>query len=84
MALKTTSISLAILARWLHRTVRRSNLSTTEPLKVDPLKVDLNMRVDVYQHADAERAEAGRDHATGRDRGCADAVCAIAWEKSRC
>src|ERR1044072_2405915 len=28
------------------------NLSTSEPLKVDPLKVDLNMRVDVYQHAD--------------------------------
>jgi len=28
------------------------NLGTKEPLKVDPVKVDLNMRVDVYQHAD--------------------------------
>ncbi len=29
------------------------NIGTKQPLKVDPLKVDLNMRVDVYQHADA-------------------------------
>jgi len=28
------------------------NIATQQPLKVDPLKVDLNMRVDVYQHAD--------------------------------
>lgn len=29
------------------------NLDTKKPLKVDPVKVDLNMRVDVYQHPDA-------------------------------
>ena len=29
------------------------NIGTKQPLKVDPVKVDLNMRVDVYQHADA-------------------------------
>lgn len=28
------------------------DIGTKQPLKVDPLKVDLNMRVDVYQHAD--------------------------------
>ena len=29
------------------------NIGTKQPLKVDPLKVDLNMRVDVYQRSDA-------------------------------
>jgi uncharacterized protein YdbL (DUF1318 family) len=29
------------------------NIGTKQPLKVDPVKVDLNMRVDVYQLADA-------------------------------
>jgi hypothetical protein len=28
------------------------NIGTKQPLKVDPLKVDLNMRVDVYQRSD--------------------------------
>jgi uncharacterized protein YdbL (DUF1318 family) len=50
MALTTTSISLILLAGCKNGPT--VNLSTSEPLKVDPLKVDLNMRVDVYQHAD--------------------------------
>lgn len=28
------------------------DIGTKQPLKVDPVKVDLNMRVDVYQHGD--------------------------------
>ena len=28
------------------------NISTKQPIKVEPLKVDLSMRLDVYQHAD--------------------------------
>jgi len=28
------------------------NISTKQPIKVEPLKVDLAMRLDVYQHAD--------------------------------
>ena len=50
MALTTASVSLLLFVGCKNGPT--VNLSTSEPLKVDPLKVDLNMRVDVYQHAD--------------------------------
>lgn len=52
------------------------NVGTKEPIKLDPIKVDLNMRVDVYQYdgntADATKEEvANRNEAAKRmrDRG---------------
>ena len=53
MVLKTASVSLALIALAGCTNGPTINLDTKQPLKVDPLKVDLNMRVDVYQHADA-------------------------------
>jgi uncharacterized protein YdbL (DUF1318 family) len=53
MALKTASLSLAIIAFVGCTNGPTINLDTKKPLKVDPVKVDLNMRVDVYQHPDA-------------------------------
>jgi uncharacterized protein YdbL (DUF1318 family) len=53
MGLKTASVSLAWITLAGCTNGPTINLGTKEPLKVDPLKVDLNMRVDVYQHADA-------------------------------
>jgi uncharacterized protein YdbL (DUF1318 family) len=52
MALKTASVSLALLSLVGCTGGPTINLGTKQPLKVDPVKVDLNMRVDVYQHAD--------------------------------
>jgi len=53
MARKIAVVSIA----WLLTTACTGgptiNIGTKQPLKVDPVKVDLNMRVDVYQHADA-------------------------------
>lgn len=45
------------------------NIATKQPLKVDPLKVDLNMRVDVYQHADntVQKKAANTQPAAGED-----------------
>ena len=53
MALKTASLSLAFLVVVGCANGPTINLDTKKPLKVDPVKVDLNMRVDVYQHPDA-------------------------------
>ena len=53
MALKIASLSLAFLAIAGCANGPTINLDTKKPLKVDPVKVDLNMRVDVYQHPDA-------------------------------
>lgn len=53
MALKTAFVSLALVSFAGCAGGPTINLGTKEPLKVDPVKVDLNMRVDVYQHADA-------------------------------
>ena len=52
MALKIAIVSLTLVALVGCKNGPTVNLSTSEPLKVDPMKVDLNMRVDVYQHAD--------------------------------
>jgi uncharacterized protein YdbL (DUF1318 family) len=50
----TARVSLALLAALTACTSGPTiNLSTKQPLKVDPLKVDLNMRVDVYQRSDS-------------------------------
>ena len=53
MALKSASVSLAFVVFAGCANGPTINLYTKKPLKVDPLKVDLNMRVDVYQHPDA-------------------------------
>ena len=53
MAPKTASLSLAFLVLAGCANGPTINLDTKKPLKVDPVKVDLNMRVDVYQHPDA-------------------------------
>ena len=53
MALKTASLSLAFSVLAGCANGPTINLDTKKPLKVDPVKVDLNMRVDVYQHPDA-------------------------------
>jgi uncharacterized protein YdbL (DUF1318 family) len=53
MALKIASLSLAFIALAGCANGPTINLDTKRPLKVDPVKVDLNMRVDVYQHPDA-------------------------------
>lgn len=53
MALKTASLSLASIALAGCANGPTINLDTKKPLKVDPVKVDLNMRVDVYQHPDS-------------------------------
>ena len=53
MALKIASLSLVIIALAGCANGPTINLDTKKPLKVDPVKVDLNMRVDVYQHPDA-------------------------------
>ena len=50
--LPTARISFALLALSACTNGPTVNLSTKQPLKVDPLKVDLNMRVDVYQRSD--------------------------------
>jgi uncharacterized protein len=51
--MKTASISLVVLIALAGCTEGPTvNIGTKQPLKVDPLKVDLNMRVDVYQHGD--------------------------------
>lgn len=52
MALKTGRVSLAFVLLAGCTNGPTINIGTKQPLKVDPLKVDLNMRVDVYQHAD--------------------------------
>jgi uncharacterized protein YdbL (DUF1318 family) len=52
MGLKRAGVSLA-LATLSGCGLPTIDIGTKQPLKVDPLKVDLNMRVDVYQHADA-------------------------------
>jgi uncharacterized protein YdbL (DUF1318 family) len=49
----TASLSLAFIALAGCANGPTINLDTKKPLKVDPVKVDLNMRVDVYQHPDA-------------------------------
>lgn len=53
MELKIIGLSLALIALAGCTNGPTINIGTKQPLKVDPLKVDLNMRVDVYQHADA-------------------------------
>jgi uncharacterized protein YdbL (DUF1318 family) len=53
MGLKTASLSLGWIALAGCANGPTINLDTKRPLKVDPVKVDLNMRVDVYQHPDA-------------------------------
>lgn len=53
MARKIVSVSLALILFAGCKNGPTINIGTKQPLKVDPLKVDLNMRVDVYQHADA-------------------------------
>jgi len=52
MALKIASLSLVFIAFAGCANGPTINLDTKKPLKVDPVKVDLNMRVDVYQHSD--------------------------------
>src|SRR5262245_48903367 len=52
MALKITIVSLGLMILVGCKNGPTVNLTTTEPLKVDTMKSDLNMRVDVYQHAD--------------------------------
>jgi uncharacterized protein YdbL (DUF1318 family) len=53
MARKIGSLSLAFVVLAGCANGPTINLDTKKPLKVDPVKVDLNMRVDVYQHPDA-------------------------------
>lgn len=53
MGLRTASISLGFITLVGCTGGPTINIGTKQPLKVDPVKVDLNMRVDVYQHADA-------------------------------
>jgi uncharacterized protein YdbL (DUF1318 family) len=53
MVLKSASLSLVFSAFAGCANGPTINLDTKKPLKVDPVKVDLNMRVDVYQHPDA-------------------------------
>ena len=53
MVPKIVIVSLGLIALIGCKNGPSVNLTTAEPLKVDPVKVDLNMRVDVYQHADA-------------------------------
>lgn len=52
MALKTALVSLGFILLAGCTNGPTINLDTKRPLKVDPVKVDLNMRVDVYQHPD--------------------------------
>lgn len=52
MVLRLAIVSISLIALGGCKNGPTVNLSTAEPLKVDPMKVDLNMRVDVYQHAD--------------------------------
>ena len=69
MALKTASVSLALIALAGCTNGPTINIGTKQPLKVDPLKVDLNMRVDVYQHADVavQKRVAGTQPAAAED-----------------
>jgi uncharacterized protein YdbL (DUF1318 family) len=69
MALKSASLSLAFVALAGCANGPTINLDTKKPLKVDPLKVDLNMRVDVYQHPDAtvQKRVAGTQPAATED-----------------
>jgi hypothetical protein len=52
MAWKRALVSLALVLLASCTNGPTINIATQQPLKVDPLKVDLNMRVDVYQHPD--------------------------------
>src|ERR1044071_7471682 len=52
-ALKSAIVSVAFISLAGCTNGPTINLGTKQPLKVDPIKADLNMRVDVYQHADA-------------------------------
>lgn len=51
--MRAVSVSLALVVFAGCTNGPTVNIGTKQPLKVDPLKVDLNMRVDVYQHGDA-------------------------------
>ena len=53
MALKTAIVRVAFISLAGCTSGPTINIGTKQPLKVDPIKADLNMRVDVYQHADA-------------------------------
>lgn len=69
MARTIASISLALIALAGCKNGPTINIGTKQPLKVDPLKVNLNMRVDVYQHADAtvQKRVAGAQPAGNED-----------------
>ncbi len=68
MAPKIVIVSLGLILLIGCKNGPTVNLTTAEPLKVDPMKVDLNMRVDVYQHADTSSAETRGYNAAGCDR----------------
>ena len=83
MVLKIASLSLALILLAGCTNGPTINIGTKQPLKVDPLKVDLNMRVDVYQHADATVQKRVASTQPPGPKMCRRA-CAIAWAKSRC
>jgi hypothetical protein len=69
MTLTSASLSLAFIVLAGCANGPTINLDTKKPLKVDPVKVDLNMRVDVYQHPDAnvQKRVAGAQPAATED-----------------